>query len=234
MTTISLQGRWAVRPEVFDCLGLEELTAVRQAVEGWLETEVPGEIHLDPMRAGQRPEPTVGANMPECRWPETKSWRYRTQFETDADFRQHERQHLMFEELDRYAQVFVNGQLVGEAANAFVPAAFDVKPCLVEGSNELVVRLAVGSELAADATPSGQGQEPRPNLAAEGSLPNPAPEGDPGRGRMWPGRKWLRKPPFTYGWDWFDPLPGVPVRLRRSGGQSATELGFEAVGRVMS
>ena len=102
------------------------------------------------MRAGQMPEPTVGTNMPECRWPETKSWWYRRTFEVDADFVAHERQALVFDGLDLYAQVFVNGQLAGEAANAFVPATFEVKRLLRAGENELVVRLTSGSELAKD------------------------------------------------------------------------------------
>lgn len=211
MTTMSLNGLWSVRPEPHACMGAEGLAAIGQATEGWIPADVPGEIHLDLMRAGQMPEPTVGANMPDCRWPETRSWWYRTQFEVEASFLGHERQQLVFDGLDLYAQVFLNGRLFGQAANAFVPAVFDVKQFMVEGINELVVRLTAGSELARDATPSGQDQTPQPNLAADGSIPNPAPEGDPGRGRHWPGKKWLRKPQFSYGWDWVDPLPNIGI-----------------------
>ena len=92
--------------------GLED---VRKAKDGWISAQVPGEIHLDLIKAGQMPEPTVGANMPKCRWPETKSWWYRTTFDVGADFLKHERQQLVFDGLDLYAQVFVNGQLAGEA-----------------------------------------------------------------------------------------------------------------------
>jgi len=211
MVTVPLDGIWSVRPDAMDCTGEEGLARTRQAVGGWMPAEVPGEIHLDLMRAGQMPEPSVGANMPECRWPETKSWWYRTQFEAGPEFLGHERQELVFDGLDLYSQVFLNGRLVGEAANAFVPAVFDVKPCLVEGTNELMVRLTAGSELAADATPAGQEQAPQANLAADGSIPNPVPEGDPGRGRLWPGKKWLRKPQFSYGWDWVDALPNIGI-----------------------
>ena len=115
-----------------------------------MEAQVPGEIHLDLIRTGQMPEPTVGTNMPKCRWPETKSWWYRTRFEIGSDFLRHERQHLVFNGLDLYAQVFVNGKLVGESKNAFVPVCFDVKPFLQSGRNELVVRLTAGNELAMD------------------------------------------------------------------------------------
>jgi beta-mannosidase len=148
MKSVSLNGSWLVRPEALDCVGEDGLQQVAQAQDGWIEAQVPGEVHLDLIRAGQMPEPTAGANMPKCRWPETKSWWYRTQFEIEADFLQHERQHLVFDGLDLNAQVFVNGQLAGESRNAFVPACFDVKRLLRTGRNELVVRLTAGHEVA--------------------------------------------------------------------------------------
>ncbi|MCY2930654.1 MAG: hypothetical protein NTV86_14385 [Planctomycetota bacterium] len=209
--TIQLNGAWRVRPGEWADRGLEGLARTARAEEGWIEAVVPGEIHLDLMRAGLMPEPTVGNNAPLCRWPETKSWWYRTTFEVGPEFLGHERQWLVFDGLDLYAQVFVNGQAVGESANAFVPAVLDVRPCLRAGSNELVVRLTAGSELAADETRVGQEQQARPNSAAGGAVPNPAREGDLYGHRIWPGRKWLRKPQFSYGWDWVDALPNIGI-----------------------
>ena len=212
MLSLPLDGRWEVRPEGLDCIGERGCADVAAKVEGWLPAEVPGEVHLDLIRAGQMPEPSVGTNAPQCRWPETKSWWYRTSFEADAELLASERQQLVFEGLDLYTQVFLNGRLVGEAANAFVPAVLDAKPFLAKGRNELVLRLTAGSELAEDDTPPGQGQpERRPSAAADGSIPNPAREGDPYGHRMWAGRKWLRKPQFSYGWDWVDALPNIGI-----------------------
>lgn len=210
--TISLNGMWQVRPEAIDCIGAAGYATACAATGGWLSAQVPGEIHLDLIRAGQMPEPSAGNNAPQCRWPETKSWWYRTSFEVTAEFLVYERQELVFDGLDLYAQVFVNGKLAGEAQNAFVPAAVDVKRFLRAGANELVVRLTVGSELAADATPPGQGNAHQPNPAAHGAIPNPARgENDLYGHRTWPGKKWLRKPQFTYGWDWVDALPNIGI-----------------------
>jgi beta-mannosidase len=212
MQSILLDGEWLVRPEAFSCAGEAGLAEVVQQQEGWLPAQVPGEIHLDLMRAGQMPEPSVGTNMPDCRWPETKSWWYRTTFELDDRFITHERQQLVFDGLDLYAQVFVNGQLIGEAANAFVPAVFDVKRCLRAGENELVVRLTAGSELVKDTTPpANQRKASNYDLPAPGEIPNPMREGDITGHRMWSGRKWLRKPQFSYGWDWVDALPNIGI-----------------------
>lgn len=210
--TIDLNGTWEVRANGMACRGIAGYAVAHAATDGWLPAQVPGEIHLDLVRAGLMPEPSVGNNVPLCRWPETKSWWYRTTFTVSEDFCRHERQELVFDGLDLYAQVFINGKLAGEAANAFVPAVFPVKKFIQVGRNELVVRLTAGSELAADATPPGQHQAHQPNPAANGEIPNPARgEQDLYGNRMWVGKKWLRKAQFMYGWDWVDSLPNIGI-----------------------
>ncbi|MDP7114491.1 MAG: hypothetical protein QGH45_21140, partial [Myxococcota bacterium] len=212
MHTIDLNGTWAVRQGEFAWIGEEGLGEVLGSEEDWLEAIVPGEIHLDLMRARLMPEPTVGTNMRDCRWPETRSWWFRRELELDAGFLDCERQLLTFDGLDLNAQIFVNGSLLGECANAFVPQSFDVRGQVRPGTNELVVRLTAGSELARDATPAGAGpEEYAPNPAVDGTIPNPPREDDLTGHRRWFGYKWLRKPQFSYGWDWVDPLPNIGI-----------------------
>ena len=212
MKAISLNGTWSVRSDSFDCTGETGLRRVTKAGNDWLEARVPGEIHLDLMNAGMLPDPSVGANMPECRDPETKSWWFCTDFVVDGEFLRHERQALVFEGLDLYAQIFINGKLAGESADAFVPVRIEAMDYLQKGKNDLVVRLTAGSELAADDTPPGQGQiERRSEAASGGSIPNPLRESDLYSHRNWPGKKWLRKPQFSYGWDWVDALPNIGI-----------------------
>jgi len=70
MKTISLDGKWAVRPEAFDCAGVAGLARVLAARDGWLDATVPGEVHLDLMRAGQMPDPVItgrGSPGPDAR-----------------------------------------------------------------------------------------------------------------------------------------------------------------------
>jgi beta-mannosidase len=212
MQTIGLNGTWTVRSGEMAQIGAEGLASLLASEGEWLPAEVPGEIHLDLMRAGRMPDPSVSANMPDCRWPETLAWWFRTRVSVDAGLLEHEQIRLIFDGLDLYAQVFVNGTLAGEAANAFVPAVFDVKPLLREGDNELIVRLTAGSELAPDDTVPGQGNpERRPSAAEGGRIPNPMRDDDLYAHRIWAGRKWLRKPQFEYGWDWVDALPNIGI-----------------------
>jgi len=207
MRDISLGGSWQVRQERLTLSGEAGLEQVRQARDGWIAAHVPGDIHLDLMRAGLMADPSVGVNAPADRWPENSSWWYRTSLVVGQDFLQLERQQLVFDGMDLYAQVFVNGKLVGESANAFVPVSFDVRRAIRAGSNDLVVRLTAGNELAPDDTPPGQGRQP--HTPVPGAIPNPAQPGDPFGHRNWFGRKWLRKPQASYGWDWQEALPNI-------------------------
>lgn len=210
--SINLNGIWKVRPDDFSLSGNSGIERVLQSRDGWIDAEVPGEVHLDLINAGMMEEPTVGDNMPDCRWPETRSWWFKTDFKIEQTFLDHERQLIVFGGLDLYGQVFINGKPAGESANAFVPVEIDVKGLLAAGRNELVVRLTAGSELALDETPAGQNQpETIPNSAVDGGVPNPAQDGELYAHRMWPGRKWLRKPQFSYGWDWVDALPNIGI-----------------------
>ncbi|MFZ1932308.1 MAG: sugar-binding domain-containing protein [Thermoguttaceae bacterium] len=208
METRDLGGTWQVRPQPLACIGEAGLAEALRANDDWIPAQVPGEIHLDLIKAGQMPEPTVGGNMPKCRWPETKSWWYRTTFKVSKDFLAYERQQLVFDGLDLYAQVFVNGKPVGEATDAFVPAVFDVNRFLREGKNELVVRLTAGSELSRDDSPPAQVPPHNPDYK---EIPNPIRDGDFYGHRNWYGRRWLRKPQAEYGWDWQDSLPNIGI-----------------------
>ena len=62
MQDINLNGSWSVRPAALDCIGEAGFEQIRRAHDGWIEAQVPGEIHLDLIRAGQMPDPVVGAN----------------------------------------------------------------------------------------------------------------------------------------------------------------------------
>jgi len=106
---ISLDGAWQVRQEPLTLSGEAGLERVLQAGEGWIAARVPGEVHLDLMRAGLMADPSVGTNAPADRWPENSSWWYRASVVVGREFVRLERQQLVFDGLDLYAQVFVNG-----------------------------------------------------------------------------------------------------------------------------
>ena len=207
-TTLNLNGKWKVLALPLSAKGETGLRKLKQTRGGWLEARVPGEIHLDLKRADKMLEPLESTNAPRCRWPEKKSWWYRTPLNASASLLAHERIELIFDGLDLYAQVFLNGKLAGEAKNAFVPAVFDAKPFIKRGRNDLIVRLTAGTELT--------GQETKPIRYTKT---------DPFKNRYFDAMGQLRKAQFSYGWDWVDSLPNIGIwRGVRIEGRSGVAL----------
>ena len=191
MESISLNGRWALvgfRPGEGKKRGahLPELEG-RGAGEPkvWpndsldVPAEVPGDVHLDLARAGTIEEPLVGLNAKGLRWIEDREWWFRRTFTVPGD-RVGRHAELLFEGLDYEADIFLNGERVGRHLNAFVPCRIDVSDRVRPGENLLCVRLECGAR---------QGRARRVkkylggwSLASRSCL--------------------LRKPQFTFGWDW--------------------------------
>lgn len=137
--TISLNGPW--RLACFDESGGDWSTPDALLTEGAREIEghVPGEVHMDLLRAGMIADPHCAANADEVRWVEEKEWWYKRTFEVDEDL-VHMRAFLEFDGLDTFATVFLNGEEVGRTANMFIPHRFDVGSLLRVGRNTVAVR----------------------------------------------------------------------------------------------
>ncbi|MDI7276351.1 MAG: hypothetical protein QME94_10255, partial [Anaerolineae bacterium] len=125
--------------------------------------QVPGEVHLDLVRAGLLAEPTIGLNCLAARWVEETMWYYRRTFTAPA-LAAGEHAQLVFECLDLAATIYLNGQEVGRHANAFYPCRIDVSTALREGENTLVVLVEAGLFAAADRPGTGFGMHPDSEL----------------------------------------------------------------------
>jgi beta-mannosidase len=193
MRELSLDGAWTLThflegtqkvdsPAELAALGLPTLPA-----------EVPGNVELDLVRAGELPEPFFGLNTTLLRPFEFHEWWLERKFVTpdftDAD--------LVFEGLDCFATVWLNDILLGETANAMIAHRLDASPALAAPgeTNRLVVRLASPINAVRDC-PIG------PNDQAQGSNLDSI---------------WARKPSHAYGWDIMPRVVSVgiwrPVRL---------------------
>ena len=161
-----LEGDREVGPEDLDKLGKP------------LRAQVPGNVELDLVRAGEIPDPFFGRNFFLLRELEFHEWWYRSRFTLPGGLIGR-RCELVFEGLDTIATVWLNGRKVGESANMLVEQRFDVTGVLREGENELVVRLGSAVNWA----------RRRPYEPLHLS---------------WEEREealWLRKPAHCFGWD---------------------------------
>ena len=139
VSTLPLDGEWSARCWPTPTEGsVRELTQVPSTAES-LPAKVPGCIELDLEAAGRISDLHFGTNSLAMRAWEGHQWLYERKFK-GLDRKSGERVFLCFEGLDTLADVFVNGQKVGEAKNYFLPHEFDVTGFVrSDGENEVSV-----------------------------------------------------------------------------------------------
>jgi len=179
---LDLNGTWELLDTDLAERGPEVAERLLRQEDGWIPATVPGDVHVDLVAAGRIAEPTVGLNAPLCEWVEERSWWYRTAFELPEEQSQAEHLALGFEGLDTTADVYLNGERVGGADNAFIEHVFDVTGRARAGRNVLLVRVDCGL----------YAQRDRPLNVHQ-------PQHEPERQRI---RVWIRKPQFCFKWDW--------------------------------
>jgi beta-mannosidase len=161
----------------------------------WLDVAVPGDVHTALIAAKRIPQPFIDRNEDACHWMEDREWWYRLTFTPEQNrLQEDERLLLVFHGLDTFAAVWLNGELIGEHANMFREAVFDVTQRLRIGqANTLAVRFDPPLSRTAGQIPPAWGLQPE-------RIP-------------------MRKAQFGYGWDWGPRLPTVgiwrPVELHR-------------------
>ena len=134
---LELDGKWNLKDADYvgyyeDDAPVEELNG-----EGWLETDVPGDIHPTLIQAGRIPDPFIDQNTKECTWPNNKSWWFTRDFDVPEGFRG-KAVKLIFDGIDTYAAVYVNGSKVGQTENSFLQYSFDVTERVYPGQKNTV------------------------------------------------------------------------------------------------
>ncbi|KAG9257293.1 glycoside hydrolase family 2 protein [Emericellopsis atlantica] len=109
--------------------------------EDWLYIQrVPTQVHIDLLAHGKIPDPFEDLNERAVQWVGEKSWIYRTSFETPENHARHRHHDLVFEGLDTFATVFLNGTEILKADNMFVSYRVDVAQHLKpSGANDLEI-----------------------------------------------------------------------------------------------
>ncbi|KAA3634491.1 MAG: glycoside hydrolase family 2 protein [Bacteroidetes bacterium] len=108
--------------------------------EKWFPATVPGVIHTDLLDNGLIEDPFWETNEVKLQWIELENWNYRSSFQISKDQLSNQHIEIVFEGLDTYAEVFINGKKVLDAFNMFRTWRSDVKPLLKEGENALLIK----------------------------------------------------------------------------------------------
>lgn len=152
----------------------------------WITAKVPGDVHSTLIERNIIENPYFGHNDAKCRWIETKEWWYRTQFDYEVDPDSGERHELVFEGLDTFATVYVNGLEVGKTSNMFTTYTFDVTRIVHSGKNAIAVKFDPLSLHNRDK-----------ELFQWSSYTKERP--------------WIRKAAMNFGWDWGPRLVTVGI-----------------------
>jgi len=157
----------------------------------WRQARVPGTVHTDLLTNKLIPDPYAGAHEAGLQWIGLADWEYRTRFDAPGATLKAARSDLVFEGLDTFAEIWLNGEKMLAADNAFRTWRVAVQGKLRAKDNEL--RIVLHSPITR-LLPHVQAM---PHKLA-GNYPSPY--GDEPADAMT--GNFVRKPGYHYGWDW--------------------------------
>lgn len=146
--------------------------------QNWLPAKVPGTVHLDLMDNKVIPDPFKDENEKKVQWIENEDWDYQTQFLVSSQELKNDNIDLVFNGLDTFSEIYLNGKLLKKTDNMFRKWNIPVKQFLKSGTNTLQIKFQsavnTGKELAK-------------------KVPFTMPESP---------RSFVRKAQYQFGWDW--------------------------------
>ncbi|MFZ1786642.1 MAG: glycoside hydrolase family 2 protein [Ferruginibacter sp.] len=150
-----------------------------QKEKKWYKATIPGTVHTDLLANNLIPDPFYRDNETRLQWIDKADWEYKTVFNIDSDLYSMEKVNMVFDGLDTYADVYLNGKLILQADNMFRGWTVDIKPFIKQSGNELLIKFY-----------SAQNKVDR---IAMSKLPLILPDNN---------RVYVRKAQFQFGWDW--------------------------------
>jgi beta-mannosidase len=154
--------------------------------EGFLTAHVPCDVITALMDNNQMEDPLDKDNYTKVKWVEELSWWFFRDFDVSEELYNHEQIRLFIEILDYKAHIIINGVPRFEHKNAFVPFCEDIKRYLRRGKNQIIIRLTGGLE---------------DRYEFADTMSYYSVNGNHNQ------RTYMRKPAYTYGWDWCRAVP---------------------------
>ena len=186
-TTVAFDTGWQVRIDPADTAAV----TAHPAAARWLSATVPGSVQQDLMAAGIVLDPFTGLNEAAIQWVGLTGWQYRRSIDVTPAMLARGHLDLVFDGLDTFAQVRVNGTALIAADNAHRRWRGEAKPLLHVGANTLTIAFASPIRTLQPMV-----------LAEKDPLPGEYDSafGDEPKGRQT--SPYIRKPKYQYGWDW--------------------------------
>lgn len=167
-TKISLNGNWEFK---------------QMGQSHWLPAQVPGCVHLDLLRNKKIPDPFFRDNETKLFWISEKIWEYQKVFYLPSNWQIGQTKRIVFEGIDTYAGIYLNGEFLGQADNMFRSWEFKTNR-LKAGRN--IIHIVFQSPVQVS-----------DSLARNASIRRPCENN----------RHYSRKAQYHFGWDWAPRLP---------------------------
>ncbi|KAL5115715.1 hypothetical protein ACEQ8H_006427 [Pleosporales sp. CAS-2024a] len=107
--------------------------------DAWMSVKrVPTNVHLDLIEHGKIPDPFLGFNELQAEWVADESWTYQVQLPDVQQAKDGIFHVLAFDGLDTFAKVKLNGEMILESDNMFIPHRIDVSNKLKVDSRNVV------------------------------------------------------------------------------------------------
>ncbi len=104
-----------------------------------LQVDIPSVVQADLYENGLIPHPYLGKVEQDLQWIPQQIWDYSLKFDVDNDIFEKDNIDLIFNGLDTYADVWLNGEKIIHSYNMFVKYQKEVKNLLKKHGNELKV-----------------------------------------------------------------------------------------------
>ena len=151
----------------------------------WIPAQVPGDVHVDLMKAGKLDDMYYADNIAKNKWTTEQAWWYRREFTVDKLESVTE---LVFKGIDTVSVVYLNGQEIGRTNNMFLEYRFDVSDKIkTDGPNTLAICIE-------PITIVMQQHDATPYFACYNQH-----------------RIFMRKAQCHFGWDWAPNCPGIGI-----------------------
>ncbi len=146
---------------------------------------VPGVVQMDLLRHSATPDPFYGTNEADIQWIEREDWVYEMTFDL-PDFNPSKHYELVFEGLDTYAEVTLNGEKIIIADNMYRQWQAEVRQLLRMEQNHLVIYFRSPLTVNADKLNGTPYHKTAENDALKSEKVS----------------VYTRKAPYHFGWDW--------------------------------
>ncbi|WP_040951544.1 beta-mannosidase [Gorillibacterium massiliense] len=134
---ISLNGEWKVSHIPYNGQ-LADILDNSFVPEGWLDAQVPEEIHATLRKAGIIRGHVYSKDPDEEKWIEEADWVYYKEFFADTAWKA-ERVNLEFKGLDTFCDIYLNGAKIGSGQNMHIPHVTDIADVLKYGARNVIV-----------------------------------------------------------------------------------------------